>query len=334
MSVFNSNPSDTGHLSLQDPNDDKNKNIREEYKQFRNDCLSDIVPFKPEETSSNTTQTTGGTSGGSAAIPGSLPAGKEPKKSEIPVFDKVELVLEKNTEYQTRQKLLNSDEQNLLSEDSFFELIKGIDITFLSQVMNVEKFLPKKSDVKNEQKLKRWIQIVSGFILNQKVDSKVELTDDFKTLLRDFDPSDGKLTSFVIQALSKTIPQINSYYYFAKSGDKSIIHYCIETPNDGVIAIPIGQTTKQMTGTYSDVNVSLKQGLLAVSSHGAIHTKINDVIGDKLLYGDKSMEFGIYAATSESKSNHDFRPGKAFLPLFLPHQHRAANHFFMPIKGK
>jgi hypothetical protein len=73
--------------------------------------------------------------------------------------------------------------------------------------------------------------------------------------------------------------------------------------------------------------------VISVSSHGAIHTPIKEVLGNKLLYGSsRSMEFGIYAATSESKSDKDMVKGKAFLPLFLPHQHVSANRFFVPIK--
>jgi hypothetical protein len=79
------------------------------------------------------------------------------------------------------------------------------------------------------------------------------------------------------------------------------------------------------------------QGPITVSSNGSIHTPIKEVIGDRFLYGSdelgRSMEFGIYAATSDSSTSKDFVKGKAFLPLFLPHQHQSARSFFRQAKN-
>ena len=336
--VFASKHDDTGHLSLQDPNSTENKAIREEYKQFRNDCLSDIVPFKPAEKPTEVGETpAGGESGGSgsgsgsggSSGPGPRSITEGPKKSEIPVFDNKELVLEKSEEYQTRQRILKSESQNVVSEDDFFDLINDLNGTFIADLMNISKMLPEKADEKNEKNLKRWIQIVSGFILNAHVDPELEITESLRQLLIEFDPTkDGRLSSVLLKSLREK----SGYYYFSPNGDKSVIHYCIDTEN-GTISIPIGQTTKKLSGAWKDINISLKQGVISVSSHGAIHTPIKEVLGDKFLYGSsRSMEFGIYAATSESNSDKDMVKGKAFLPLFLPHQHVSANRFFVPIK--
>lgn len=336
--VFASNSSDTGHLSLQDPNSEENKAVRQEYKDFRNDCLSDIVPFKPAEkkndggTTSDPSASSTPTPGSnlSGTLPGSTSSADEPKKSEMPKFDDTGMLLERNKEYQERQNILNSDQQNVVSEDRFFELIQQLDGKFLFDLMNISKILPQKADVENEKKAKRFIQIVSGFILNTHVDSKVKITDEFKQLLREFDPTnDWKLSdSFLNAFVNKT-----GYYYFAPSGNKSVIHYCIDTDSLGTIVIPIGETSKKLAGAWKDINVTLQQGTISVSSNGAIHTNIKETIGDRFLYGSsRSMEFGVYAATSESNSDHDFKSGKAFLPLFLPHQHTSGKTFFVPVK--
>lgn len=337
--VFASQSSDTGHLSLQDPNSEENKAVRQEYKDFRNDCLSDITPFKPaEKPTEGSAKTDGGTSDAPSALPGTTPGtlpgststGSTPKKSEMPKFDDAKMILERDSEYQARQNILNSDQQNVVSEDRFFELINGLEGKFLFDLMNISKILPQKADVENEKKIKRFIQIVSGFILNAHVDSNVKVTDEFKQLIREFDPTnDWKLTDSVLKAFGEK----TGYYYFTPSGDKSIIHYCIETDELGTIVIPIGETSKKISGAWKDINITLQQGTISVSSNGAIHTSIKDVLGERFLYGSsRSMEFGIYAATSESNSDHDFKPGKAFLPLFLPHQHASAKSFFTPVK--
>jgi hypothetical protein len=167
--IFDSKATDTGHLSLQDPNSAENKSIREEYKQFRNDCLGDITPFKPAEKQTEGGEApAGGESGGSSGNgsgsgsssggsngPGPRSVTESPKKSEIPVFDNKELVLEKSEEYQTRQRILKSENQNVVSEDEFFDLINGLNGTFIADLMNISKMLPEKADEKNEKNLKR-----------------------------------------------------------------------------------------------------------------------------------------------------------------------------------
>jgi hypothetical protein len=72
----------------------------------------------------------------------------------------------------------------------------------------------------------------------------LEVTESLRQLLIEFDPTkDGKMSSILLKSLREK----SGYYYFSPNGDKSVIHYCIDTEN-GTISIPIGQTTKKLSG--------------------------------------------------------------------------------------
>jgi hypothetical protein len=193
--------SDSGHLSLQDPNSEANKAIREEYKAYKRDCLSDITAYVPSSESASASSVSTPLSTPGASSPGEKPIEQSAKVSKVPVFENKDLILKDDPEYKTRQGLLNSTLQNVVSEDVFFELVQKLDGTFLFDLMGISKMLPVNKEVENERKLKRWIQIVSGFILNSHVDPGCKFTSNLQKLLKEFDPTkDGKLSSIFEKA--------------------------------------------------------------------------------------------------------------------------------------
>lgn len=332
--LFNSYEEESGKISLRDPNSEENKSLRKEFINWRMDLLDDVKTKDVKEISPVSPETKP-VEKGKVGLPEKPNVKTIIPESEITKEEILETELNKDDSkldpendsenapytdrnnypfYKKRQTIVNSKSDQISDGEEVFKLITSLtEEQLIGLIGNRYHFADENKHTSNINNLHRLFQIVSGYLL----DEDKAITNSFETALRGLDPTmDHQLAIDILDELKK--PSDKSFYRFSPSKEGSVISFCM-LKNGNITAIPIAKIKQNVSGSFRTINASQQIGTMFVSSKGRKFSKISETIKDKFWYPE-GKKLGIFAPIKEEILHKNLIPGKAYLPLLLPHQ--------------